>query len=69
MCYERPLAERLTRWLERLAAAGALVLLGDPGRAYLPRSGLVELARYTVPTPLDLEDRAARETVVWRLTG
>jgi len=69
MCYERPLAERLTRWLGRLAVAGAVVLLGDPGRAYLPRSGLVELARHTVPTPLDLEDRAARETVVWRLTG
>ncbi|HZB91597.1 MAG TPA: 50S ribosomal protein L11 methyltransferase, partial [Stellaceae bacterium] len=36
MCYERPLAERLTLWLRRLADAGALVLLGDPGRAYLP---------------------------------
>ena len=66
MCYERPLAERLTRWLERCAGAGALVLLGDPGRAYLPRAGLTALARYTVPTPLDLEDRTERETTVWR---
>jgi predicted nicotinamide N-methyase len=69
MCYERPLAERLTRWLRERAARGALVLLGDPGRTYLPQSGLTELARYTVPTPLDLEDRESREAVVWRLSA
>ncbi len=69
MCYERPLAERLTAWLRAVGAEGALVLLGDPGRNYLPREGLAALARYTVPTPLDLEDRATREGVVWRLTG
>ena len=67
MCYERPLAERLTTWLEACAQAGALVLLGDPGRAYLPRTGLKEVARYRVPTSLDLEDRVERETIVWRL--
>ena len=67
MCYERPLAERLTAWLRRLAADGALVLLGDPGRNYLPKDGLTALARYTVPTPLDLEDRVTRDGVVWRL--
>jgi len=43
------------------------VLLGDPGRNYLPNEGLTALARYTVPTPLDLEDRVTREGVVWRL--
>ena len=68
MCYERPLADRLIPWLRRLAGEGTLVLLGDPGRAYLPGSGLEELARYTVPTSLDLEDRLSREAVVWRLT-
>ena len=67
MCYERPLAERLARWLRRAAAEGALVLLGDPGRAYLPKEGLSEIARYTVPTPLELEDRTSRAAVVWRL--
>jgi predicted nicotinamide N-methyase len=67
MCYERPLAERLTAWLRILARQGVLVLLGDPGRNYLPKDGLTALARYTVPTPLDLEDRATREGVVWRL--
>ncbi|HUB95289.1 MAG TPA: 50S ribosomal protein L11 methyltransferase [Stellaceae bacterium] len=69
MCYERPLAERLTSWLARCATEGALVLLGDPGRAYLPKTGLTPLARYLVPTPLELEDRTERETTVWRLSA
>jgi predicted nicotinamide N-methyase len=69
MCYERPLAERLTAWLRRLAATDVLVLLGDPGRAYLPKDGLAEIARYAVPTPLDLEDRTMREGVVWRMVN
>ena len=67
MCYERPLAERLTEWLRALARGGATVLLGDPGRTYLPKSGLSAIARYTVPTSLDLEDRTSREGIVWRL--
>jgi predicted nicotinamide N-methyase len=69
MCYERPLAERLTQWLRQLARGGARVMLGDPGRAYLPKEGLTEIARYQVPTPLDLEDRTMREAVVWRLAA
>jgi predicted nicotinamide N-methyase len=69
MCYERALAERLIPWLAARARDGALVLLGDPGRAYLPTIGLEAQARYWVPTPLELEDREARETTVWRLGG
>lgn len=69
MCYERPLAERMTAWLRALAARGVTVLLGDPGRAYLPKDGLQELARYTVPTTLELEDRTSREAIVWQLVG
>ena len=67
MCYERPLAERLVRWLRGAAARGVTVLLGDPGRSYRPTEGLVEVARYRVPTSLELEDRAEREGIVWRL--
>jgi predicted nicotinamide N-methyase len=67
VCYERPMAARVTEWLRRLAADGATVILGDPGRAYLPTRGLEELARHTVPTSLELEDRERRETIVWRL--
>ena len=54
-------------WLRARAAEGVLVLLGDPGRAYLSSTGLIELARYDVPTTLELEDRTLRQTVVWRV--
>ncbi|HXP12118.1 MAG TPA: 50S ribosomal protein L11 methyltransferase [Stellaceae bacterium] len=67
MCYERPLAERLLPWLGKLAREGALVLLGDPGRAYLPKSGLEPIAHYDVPTSLELEDKTSRDTLVLRL--
>jgi predicted nicotinamide N-methyase len=67
MCYERPLADRLTAWLRQLASNGATVLMGDPGRTYLPKDGLREIAHYAVPTSLDLEDRTLRETVIWQL--
>jgi predicted nicotinamide N-methyase len=67
ICYEEPMSSRATALLRRIAARGRLALLGDPGRSYLPREGLVELARYEVPTTRDLEDREAREAVVWQI--
>jgi predicted nicotinamide N-methyase len=67
VCYERPMADRVTGWLRGLAARGALVLLGDPGRAYLPSEGLVELARYLVLTSRELEDRDTRDGIVWQV--
>jgi len=66
--YERPMAERVGPWLRALAREGRTVLVADPGRAYLPAGGLVELARYSVPTSRDLEDRDIRETRVFRMT-
>jgi predicted nicotinamide N-methyase len=68
MCYERPLAERLLAWLTDCAAKGAIVLLGDPGRSYFPKSGLEKLAGYQVRVTRDLEDREIRDTGVYRLT-
>ncbi len=67
VCYERDMADRAMPWLRRLAGSGCLVLLGDPGRAYLPTKGLRERARYLVPTSRELEDRDSRETVVWEV--
>jgi predicted nicotinamide N-methyase len=67
VCYEQPMADRVVGWLRGMAARGGIVLLGDPGRAYLPCEGLVEGARYVVPTSRELEDREYRETVVWEL--
>jgi predicted nicotinamide N-methyase len=66
MCYERPLAERLLKWLGECARRGATVLLGDPGRAYFPGSGTAKLATYRVQTTRELEDREIRETSVYR---
>lgn len=67
ICYERLMAERVFAWLQVLAGRGVTVLMGDPGRAYLPQQGLSALARYEVPTSTDLEDKAMRETIIWRI--
>lgn len=67
VCYEECLAGHVFAWLRARAASGALVLLGDPGRHYLPSQGLEEVARYAIPTSLQLENRGLKETVVWRV--
>ena len=67
VCYERPMADRVTGWLRGLATRGTLVLLGDPGRAYTPSQGLTERVRYLVPTSRELEDRDCRDTVIWQM--
>jgi predicted nicotinamide N-methyase len=67
ICYEEPMSSRAMTLLRRIAARGRLALLGDPGRSYLPRSGLIERARYTVLTSRELEDRDEREGVVWQV--
>ena len=70
ICYERDLAARVVAWLEALARRGALVLVGDPGRSYLPRGRLEALATYEVPVTRTLEDADIKRTSVWgfRLT-
>ena len=67
VCYERPMAERVVPWLRSLAAGGALVLLGDPGRAYLPKRGLTQLAHYAVETTREIEDTDVCNARVWRV--
>ena len=52
-------------WLQAGRAGGATVLIGDPGRSYFPRSGLIKLAEYQVPTTRELEDFAVKRTAVW----
>jgi len=64
--YERPMAERVARFLERARSRGATVLVGDPGRAYLPRGGLEPIATYDVPGTGPLEDADVTPTTVWR---
>lgn len=69
VCYEAPMTAHIWPWLTSLAAAGATVIMADPGRAYLPRRGLLEVARTTVATSLELEDRTRREVAVYRIVG
>ena len=67
--YERATAERVLVFLSRQTAAGTRVLIGDPGRAYLPKHGLTRLADYSVPVTRDLEDNEIKHTAVFALTS
>ncbi|MER5863005.1 methyltransferase [Kitasatospora sp. NPDC002040] len=66
--YERAMAARFLPFLERAQARGAVVIVGDPGRAYLPRERFTSVAVYEVPVVADLEDAALKATTVWQLT-
>jgi predicted nicotinamide N-methyase len=67
ICYEQALAARVIAWLTAEQARGVRVLIGDPGRAYLPKARLVSLATYEVQTVGALEDHEIKRTSVWRL--
>jgi len=67
ICYEQPMAGRVEIWLKALAAKGVTVLMGDPGRTYMPREGLAPLAQYRVETTRELEDSDVRSTGVMRV--
>jgi len=66
--YERDTATRALGFLDRHAATGARVLIGDPGRTYLPKERLTRLAEYSVPVTRELEDLEIKRTTVWALT-
>ena len=65
--YEREIAEPLFAWLKQCQQAGILVLIGDPGRTYLPKEGLIELACYQIAVSRELEDQDIKVTRVWGL--
>jgi predicted nicotinamide N-methyase len=65
--YDAALAERLMPWFRALHERGALVLVGDPGRSYLPKSGLAARATYSVPVTRVLEDAEVKRTTVWQI--
>ncbi len=67
VCYEREMAARALDWLASLAARGAEVRIGDPGRTYLPKERLERIAEYRVPVTRELEDGEIKNTGVWRL--
>jgi predicted nicotinamide N-methyase len=67
--YERDLAGAVGDWLGRLHAAGTTVLIGDPGRSYLPRARLAAIASYAVPVTRALEDAEIKQSHVWRFVA
>jgi len=69
VCYDRDMTARILPWLQAAATAGREVLLGDPGRAYLPSAGLSRVAEYDVPTTADLEGREICPAAVYALSG
>jgi predicted nicotinamide N-methyase len=67
--YEQGLAGRSMRWLRQAHEADIEVLVGDPGRRYLPTDELEPLATYEVRTTTELEDLDLKRATVYRLRG
>lgn len=66
--YDQAMARLIRPWFTALAQRGALVLVGDPGRAYCPRDRMELLASYNVPVTRALEDSEIKRTSVFRFT-
>ena len=65
--YDAAMSERVQPWLLAARRAGAVVVVGDPGRHYLPRALMRERAAYDVPTTRDLEGVEVKRVVVYEL--
>lgn len=68
VCYEETMASGMLDWLSDAARNGSRVLLGDPGRRYLPH-GLERVAAYAVRTSRELEDLEVKESSVYAIAG
>lgn len=68
VCYESPVADRVTGWLRGLAAGepSSCCAIRDAHTSHVKASSS---ARYLMPTSRDLEDRETRDTVVWEVIG
>jgi predicted nicotinamide N-methyase len=64
ICYDREMTGRVLPFLDRARAAGVEVLIGDPGRMYLPVDRLTAVAAHDVP---ETEGPGLRRSTVWRL--
>src|SRR5262249_18594907 len=65
--YNRDMAAAMLAYFQAARADGAVVLVGDPGRAYVPVDDLDIVSRYDVPVVRDLEDVDVKNTTVWRV--
>ncbi|MDD7936958.1 50S ribosomal protein L11 methyltransferase [Actinomycetospora lutea] len=66
--YEQPMARHVERFCDEASAAGVDVVVGDPGREYLPRRRVTALGSYEVTGTADLEGGATTTTTVYRFT-
>lgn len=66
--YEQPMARHVERFCDEASGAGVDVVVGDPGREYLPRQRVTALGRYEVTGTADLEGGATTTTTVYRFT-
>ncbi|HYZ21884.1 MAG TPA: 50S ribosomal protein L11 methyltransferase [Rhodopila sp.] len=66
VCYEAPMTSHIMPWLRAMARDTA-VWIADPGRTYLPKTGLRRFAEYCIETTLELEDRTSRDVVLYEL--
>jgi predicted nicotinamide N-methyase len=69
VCYEKPMAEKVFAWMRGCAREGAQVLMADPGRAYLPKTGLMRIGQMAVACSLELEDRESRDVGIYQIVG
>ncbi|MCW2639291.1 MAG: methyltransferase [Dactylosporangium sp.] len=67
--YSESMAERMLSFLQRAAKRGARVLVGDPGRAYLPHDRMEVVASYQVSMMGAAEDAQIRHAYVLELFG
>lgn len=65
--YSREMSERILSFLER--SPGIPVWVGDPSRAYAPKSGFVQVAEYDVPVNVDVESTNVKRTAILRACG
>jgi predicted nicotinamide N-methyase len=62
--YDREMTERVLPFLAAARSRGTEVLVGDPGRPYLPADRLERVSVHDVP---ETEGEGVRRTTVWRL--
>lgn len=65
--YTKDLADRVLGFLDRCLAAGSMVLVGDPGREFLPLERLDKIAEYAVPDVGEARGTATKPSAVFSL--
>jgi predicted nicotinamide N-methyase len=67
--YDRAMGSRLVQWFGEALVRGTIILIGDPGRSYLPAERLRLLSVHEVAVTRALEDSEVKRTTVWQFTG